>query len=55
MALKDKGETLLSGPIVDRVALYGLLLLVRDLGLSLVSVMPTQPERTENLDKAEQT
>jgi hypothetical protein len=28
---------------------------VRDLGLPLVSVMPTQPERTENFDKGEQT
>ena len=55
IALKDNGETLLSGPVVDQAALYGLLIKVRDLGLPLVSVMPTQPERTENLDKGEQT
>ncbi len=55
IALKDNGETLLSGPVVDRAALYGLLIKVLDLGLPLVSVMPTQPERTENLDKGEQT
>ena len=50
IALKDNGETLLSGPVVDQAALYGLLIKVRDLGLPLVSVMPTQPE---NLDKGE--
>ncbi len=54
IALKDNGETLLSGPVVDRAALYGLLIKVRDLGLPLVSVMSTQPRRTENLDKGEQ-
>ena len=52
IALKDNGETLLSGPVVDQAALYGLLIKVRDLGLSLISVMPTQ---TENLDKGEQS
>ena len=48
IALKDNGETLLSGPVVDQAALYGLLIKVRDLGLPLVSVMPVQPEQTEN-------
>ena len=54
---KDNGETLLSGPVVDQAALYGLLIKVRDLGLPLVSVMPTQPEQTENSDaqKGERT
>ncbi len=50
IALKDNGETLLSGPVVDQAALYGLLIKVRDLGLPLVSVMPIQPEKTEHLD-----
>ena len=50
IALKDNGETLLSGPVVDQAALYGLLIKVRDLGLPLVSVMLTQPEPTENSD-----
>ena len=54
IALKDNGETLLSGPVVDQAALYGLLIKVRDLGLPLVSVMPVQPEKTENSDKGEQ-
>ena len=42
IALKDNGETLLSGPVVDQAALYGVLIKVRDLGLPLVSVMPAQ-------------
>lgn len=44
IALKDNGETLLSGPVVDQAALYGVLIKVRDLGLPLISVMPTQPD-----------
>ncbi|MEM9092002.1 MAG: hypothetical protein AAGC93_25110 [Cyanobacteria bacterium P01_F01_bin.53] len=51
IALKDNGETLLSGPVIDQAALYGVLIKVRDLGLSLISVMPIQ---TENVDKGEQ-
>ncbi|HSO27087.1 MAG TPA: hypothetical protein VLS48_03390 [Anaerolineales bacterium] len=34
----ENGETLLSGPVADQAALYGLLRKVRDLGLPLVSV-----------------
>jgi hypothetical protein len=33
------GTTILSGPVVDQAALYGLLRKVRDLGLPLVSVI----------------
>ncbi|MEL7360347.1 MAG: hypothetical protein AAFN40_27930 [Cyanobacteria bacterium J06560_6] len=43
IALKENGETLLSGPVVDQAALYGVLIKVRDLGLPLISVMPAQP------------
>jgi len=50
IALKDNGETLLSGPVVDQAALYGLLIKVRDLGLPLVSVIRIQPEPTEHSD-----
>lgn len=41
------GSTILSGPVVDQAALHGLLQKVRDTGLTLVSVTPTdsgQPE-----------
>jgi hypothetical protein len=51
ITLKDSGETRFSGPIVDQAALFGLLMKVRDLGLPLVSVMPTQPEQTEISDR----
>jgi hypothetical protein len=34
------GETILSGPLEDQAALYGTLIKIRDLGLSLISVMP---------------
>jgi len=36
------GTTTLSGPIRDQAALHGLLAKVRDLGLSLISVNPTE-------------
>lgn len=34
----EKGETLLSGPIVDQAALHGVLARIRDLNLTLISV-----------------
>ncbi len=34
----DLDETVLSGPVVDQAALYGVLSRLRDLGLPLVSV-----------------
>jgi hypothetical protein len=38
IALEEDGETLLTGPVVDQAALYGLLKKVRDLGMPLVSL-----------------
>lgn len=38
----DQDETILTGPIADQAALYGLLSKLRDLGLSLVSVNPSE-------------
>ncbi len=38
ISLEEDGETLLTGPIVDQAALYGLLRTARDLGITLVSV-----------------
>lgn len=34
----DKGETIVSGPIRDQAALYGLLAKMRDMALFLISV-----------------
>ncbi len=44
------GTTLLRGPVVDQAALHGLLRKVRDLGLPLVSVTHTEPERADSPD-----
>lgn len=38
LTLEENGDTLLTGPVVDQAALYGLLRKVRDLGLPLLSV-----------------
>ena len=38
ITLEENGDTLLSGPVVDQAALFGLLKKVRDLGMTLVSV-----------------
>lgn len=39
ISLKENGETLLTGPVVDQAALHGLLRKVHDLGTPLVSVV----------------
>jgi hypothetical protein len=41
--LKEDGNTLVTGPVVDQAALHGLLKKVRDLGMPLVSVSPLEP------------
>ena len=38
MRLHPNGETILTGPVADQAALYGLLLRMRDLGIPLLSV-----------------
>ena len=38
VAVQPDGSTLLSGPVVDQAALYGLLKKVRDTGLTLIAV-----------------
>lgn len=35
---QDDGTTMLVGPLVDQAALYGVIIRIRDLGLSLLSV-----------------
>ncbi len=44
ITLETNGDTLLTGPVVDQAALYGLLRKVRDLGLPLVEVIQVKPE-----------
>ena len=43
ITLEDNGETLLTGPVVDQAALYGLLRKVRDLGMPLISAIRVKP------------
>ena len=47
ITLQDNGETLLSGPVVDQAALYGLLRKVRDLGLPLLAVTCIQFDQAD--------
>ncbi len=50
ITLQDKGETLLSGVVVDQSALHGLLKKVRDLGMPLLSVNHIDPKQTDDSD-----
>jgi len=45
ITLKEDGDTLLIGPVVDQAALHGLLNKVRDLGIPLLSVNRIKPGR----------
>jgi hypothetical protein len=42
ITLEENGDTVLTGPVIDQAALYGLLKQVRDLGMPLISVVPVQ-------------
>ncbi|MBL8116057.1 MAG: hypothetical protein JNJ78_00895 [Anaerolineae bacterium] len=48
ITLADNGETLLTGPVADQSALYGLLKKVRDLGMELLSVNCIEPGQTDD-------
>lgn len=45
VTLEDTGDTLISGPVADQAALYGLLRKVSGLGLVLLSVNCIQSEK----------
>lgn len=47
ITLEDNGDTLLTGPIADQAALYGLIKKVRDLGMPLRSVNHVRPDQAE--------
>jgi len=47
ITLEDNGDTLLTGPVVDQAALYGLLKKVRDLGTPLLSVNRVKPGQAD--------
>ena len=50
ITLEDNGDTLLTGPVIDQAALYGLLRKVRDLGIPLLAINPIEPDQTEVSD-----
>lgn len=47
---ESDGTTILSGPVVDQAALHGLLRKVRDLGLTLISIIQVDPQQTNDSD-----
>ena len=49
MAISTEGDqTMLTGPVADQAALHGLLIRIRDLNLTLLSVERLEPVRQEN-------
>jgi len=53
ITLEEDGVTLLAGPVIDQAALHGLLKIVRDLGLALISVHPVESPVSSETDQAE--
>ena len=55
ITLEENGTTLLTGPVSDQAALYGLLKKVRDLGMPLVAVCPLEhgPSTTRGTGRAD--
>ena len=50
ITLEEDGDTLLTGPVVDQAALFGLLRKVRDLGMPLISVICVEPDQADASD-----
>src|SRR5690349_17217947 len=48
ITLENNGDALLTGPVIDQAALYGLLKKVRDLGMPLLSVNRVQPDTLDS-------
>jgi len=60
VSLEEKGDTLLTGPVADQAALFGLLKKIRDLGLPLISIDHINPSsqilrRNEMNEKTQNT
>jgi hypothetical protein len=47
ITLQDNGESLLTGPVADQAALYGLLRKIRDVGMPLLSVIRVESGQAE--------
>jgi hypothetical protein len=50
ITMKENGDTLITGPVIDQAALHGLLKKIRDLGMPLLSVCPVEPGQTDISD-----
>ena len=50
ITLKENGDTLLTGPVVDQAALHGLMKKVRDLGMPLLSVNRVESGQAGSVD-----
>jgi hypothetical protein len=49
ITLEENGNTLLTGPVVDQAALFGLLKKVRDEGIPLISINRVEPGKSPKL------
>lgn len=47
MRHQANGDTVLTGPVVDQAALHGILIKIRDLGLTLVEIKSIQPQENK--------
>lgn len=54
LTLEENGETLLTGPVADQAALYGLLKKIRDLGMPLISINLVRPDQVETFEARRQ-
>jgi hypothetical protein len=50
ITLEDNGDSLLTGPVIDQAALFGLLRKVCDLGMPLISVYCVEPGQADTSD-----
>ena len=50
LTTEESGETLLTGPVIDQAALYGLLKKVRDLGMPLIAVNRIETRQPDGLE-----
>ncbi len=55
ITLEDNGETLLTGPVADQAALFGLLKKVRDLGMTLLSLVRMEPSPRDQFSVEQST
>ena len=55
ITLEENGNTLLSGPVVDQSALYGILKIIRDLSMPLLSVNSVDAGKQDASDNKQVT